>query len=789
MARQHSNNKNRKKNKAKPDKVKAVLPAQPEQHSSATPLAASEKFTQDLTPQTHLESWLRQLTVVWFHFLVLTVPFFFVWVNEELFEFNKMLLTYAITLCIVGTWIIRMLVAQKIVWRRTPFELPIAAFVLTQLLSTLFSIDFHTSLYGYYTRFHGGFLSTLTYAALYFAFVSNVTRKDLPRLGITTFMAATGVSIYASLEHFGHSLSCYFITKEFNASCWIQDVQSRVFATFGQPNWLAAYLITLLPLSLGWVIQAQPAETETKLRKPSQVSLLSFPQAVLLLLSTLFFETLLYTKSRSGFLGVAIGLAGVFGFAAVSKIWTFKNQPNLVMRSLLLPLLAGVLFVAVSLSIGTPFTPSFQQFIQSRQTTANQEFLAGAQPENNPSAPPQAVNRLEEGGTDSGDIRKIVWSGALKVWQRYPYLGSGVETFAYSYYLDRPAEHNLVSEWDFLYNKAHNEFLNFLATTGALGLLAYCVLLAAFIGLPLLHSVRTYLQTQNYQQTWLGIAVGSALVALSISNFFGFSTVMVTILLFLLPASWVIFTQEYSSAETATKSRYQASNVDGTQWLGFAGVGIVVIMGLSSVWNMWKADALYVQGKGLIEANQVGAGVDALTQATEIAPKEALFLDELSYTYARVAANFANQGNASQAAQLAQAAIAGSNQVLQLNSVHLNFYKSRARLFIALAELDPEYLRDSLKALEEAQRRAPTDAKVMYNRALIELQLGNQNAGMATLEATVKLKPNYEAAYFTLGQQYAILNRVDEARQAYQHILDTINPTNQQVLQALEKLP
>ena len=39
-----------------------------------------------------------------------------------------------------------------------------------------------------------------------------------------------------------------------------------------------------------------------------------------------------------------------------------------------------------------------------------------------------------EGVTESGDIRKIVWQGAIELWKQYPILGTGVENFAYSYY-------------------------------------------------------------------------------------------------------------------------------------------------------------------------------------------------------------------------------------------------------------------------------------------------------------------------------------------------------------------
>ena len=76
----------------------------------------------------------------------------------------------------------------------------------------------------------------------------------------------------------------------------------------------------------------------------------------------------------------------------------------------------------------------------------------------------------ELGGTDPGKIRLLVWQGAFEAWKNNPIFGTGVETFAFAYYKYKSPAHNLTSEWNFLYNKAHNEFLNYLTTTGTLEL-------------------------------------------------------------------------------------------------------------------------------------------------------------------------------------------------------------------------------------------------------------------------------------------------------------------------------
>jgi len=176
------------------------------------------------------------------------------------------------------------------------------ALVISQTLATIFSIHQRTLFSVYYTRFNGGLLSTLTYALLYWSFISNFSIKHTRLLLKNTLLAAIGVSLYAIPEHFGVSPSCLIIRGNLDVNCWIQDVRHRVFASFGQPNWLAAYLITLIPLSiafyLNWAIKKTSALIKTK------------AGWWFLTIITLF-VALLFTNSRSGILGLGFGL-GIF---------------------------------------------------------------------------------------------------------------------------------------------------------------------------------------------------------------------------------------------------------------------------------------------------------------------------------------------------------------------------------------------------------------------------------------------------------------------------------------------
>src|SRR5439155_4527129 len=132
----------------------------------------------------------------------------------------------------------------------------------------------------------------------------------------------------------------------------------------------------------------------------------------------------------------------------------------------------------------------------------------------------------ELGGTDSGKIRLLVWTGAINAWKNHPLIGTGVETFAFAYYKYKPAAHNLTSEWDFLYNKAHNEYLNYLATTGIFGLGSYLLLIAWFIIYSLLFIVKRRPYTAGHL---LFASLLASYLAYLVYNFFLFSVVIIAI--------------------------------------------------------------------------------------------------------------------------------------------------------------------------------------------------------------------------------------------------------------------
>ena len=109
-----------------------------------------------------------------FYALFFLVPLVFLGSTSELFELNKIWLTYGISILIALFWGIKIIANKQFRIQRTPLDIPILLFLLANILSTIFSWDPYVSFWGYYSRFNGGLLSIATYIFLYYAFASNL---------------------------------------------------------------------------------------------------------------------------------------------------------------------------------------------------------------------------------------------------------------------------------------------------------------------------------------------------------------------------------------------------------------------------------------------------------------------------------------------------------------------------------------------------------------------------------------------------------------------------------------
>jgi len=678
-----------------------------------------------------------------FYALFFLVPLVLTPWNYELFEFNKMLVVYFLTTIIVASWLVKMVITKKVVFRRSFWDIPLILFLTSQVLSFLFSIDHHTSLWGYYSRFNGGLLSTISYLLLYWAFVSNVDKRKTLCSMFFVLCSAALVAAYGIAEHLG-----------IDAQYWVQDVKNRVFSTLGQPNWLAAWLVALMPITWAFGLNAKFKMQNSKLQGKIQNFLNS--GFTFYVLHFTFYICLLYTRSRSGLFGFAVAFAVFWPLAA----WI--NRKNI--KKIVAPFLIFTFSILVlSFIAGRTWIPGLDRL----QFPGSPPQAAPQQPTSEPS--PFLIS-------ESGDIRRVVWKGAVDIWRHYPILGTGPETFAYSYYWYRPREHNDLSEWDFLYNKAHNEYLNLAATTGVVGLGSYFLLIGWFI----FWNLKAIKQLSN-----LAIALFSGYVSILITNFFGFSVVPISLLFFLFPAMAVVLTRVEEQEGERVKKQHPPDN---KQYALIALILLFTFYFLLFTLKYWYADTQFSLGEKFNKARQYNKALVVLQKAVQLWPGEPFYHDELSTSVANLAVAAFQQNQATLSAQLADFAVSESDKVIKTSPYHLNFWKNRTKVFYTLSEIDQKYTQLAILSLIRAAEIAPTDAKVQYNLGLLYAGVGQQQTAIKSLEKTVELKPNYIDARYALALFYEQAKEKEKAIAQLKYIIEKINPNYPPALEKLKEL-
>ena len=369
---------------------------------------------------------------------LVVVPVFFNVHSFRTFEEDKISLLRSLALVIVVALISRAfeegrqswLVAGRSIWR-----LPVvaAALGLTAAygLSTLTSVAPQISFWGSYQRTQGTY-TWLSYVAVFLAIVLLArTRQQLERLVTVILLASVAPAIYTIVQHVGY-----------DTIHWGLDVRVRAHSTAGNPIFLAAYLIMLVPLTLARSLARWRAGS-----RRATVAALAY-----LLLLTLQLLGLLYSQSRGPLIGLAVSLAVLF------LVMALQQQRRRLTIGVISITVVAALFVGVLNIDGGPL-----QRLRARP------YL-------------NLIGRFFEAGSGSGKVRVVIWEGAANLLAVSPLrdvVGYGPESFFLAYTPFYPPELARYESRRVAPDRAHNETFDALITTGVIGCVAELVLFVA----------------------------------------------------------------------------------------------------------------------------------------------------------------------------------------------------------------------------------------------------------------------------------------------------------------------
>lgn len=327
--------------------------------------------------------------------------------------------------------------------------------------------------------------------------------------------------------------------------------------------------------------------------------------------------------------------------------------------------------------------------------------------------------------TSSTDLRKIVWGGAINVAKLYPFLGTGPETFAFSYYWVRPAIHNTTSEWEFLYNKVHNEYLNYLATSGYIGLFTYLFFIISSI-------------IFIYKNRQFEILV--AFISIQITSFAGFNVATTSLFLFLLPL-------------LATPN-IPKSNQFPLRLPILVGSIIFCLISTQKIINFYFSDIVFASADRLDSQNIYPQAYSQIIQAYKLRPNNPTILSKASLIFAK--------------AKQVDNALALSSKSLSISPYDVNLWKERTQMLVYLTYLDTKYYSKAIEALNSTAILAPSDAKTFYLLAKFYDAISNSKNTENNFLHAIELKPNYDYAYFDLAKFYFDQKKYDLAQKYFE---------------------
>ena len=606
-------------------------------------------------------------------------------------ESLKLGIVYFIASILLFSWLLKAFVLKRLIIRRNIFLPLILLFLLGLLLSIPFSNDLNTSFFGQYTRFHGGFLSYLAYSSIFLVVVNNFDTNKVKQTLVIAIVSAIFVSIFGIVHYFALDAP-------------------RAYGTLQQPGFYASYIAIFFFISIGFMLESKDNVVKSLFLTTSIILYLGF--------------TFSYTR------GTTLGLmAGILLFISI-VIYMTRHHKSTVTKHLkknirfLIPLASIILLTNIFFGNALVNRPIIEQ-------------------------PPDL-----EGGisvTATGVNRLVVWKGTIDAIQRNPIFGFGLETFYANFLTFRPAELNYTTEWDVYFDRAHNEYLQFFATTGILGGFSYLLLVGSLALLAL-----RIIKKKNFD--FIILAIIGALVSYLIHLVFLFSVTTTASLFFLLMAFLVIISKEYK--ETIIDLNF----LNFVRYKLLFG-GLITSLFILSVYysSIFTLSEIYV-ARSISAFRQLNLeeSYNFMKKARSINKFQPLYNTELAKNASIYAA--LTEDDKQKEVLIREVEILNNRAVSNHTSNILLLFGARnaySNLDLYLPD-NQNYLEKAIKIQQKIVKMSPTSALDYYKLARFQKRAQDLRSAELSAKSALELKNDYEDAKILLASIYKKQGRDEE---------------------------
>ena len=472
-----------------------------------------------------IEDILKRPYFLLFSILLFFTPLVFSQNTNELFEFPKIFFVSVLGLFIILFFTLDTIISHRKV---TAPNFLVIAFLLLTSFSTIFSTHIYTSLFGYYSRFNDSLFSYFIYFSLYFICINKISKEEYEKLLKLILLTIIPVSLYGIAQSFSGV--------------------TRVYSTLGQPNWLAQYLGMLLPVAAYYFFTQKGREFK-----------------LWALVYVFGFYCLWVTFSVSGLLGFLSRMLYLF-IKNFKKIFETKTSKVKVLFIVSVTIL-------VFLLNGGLYKDKFHDFYidVKKQFVVVKKVYASVD-----------LNKL----SDPGFIRLELWKSTFDLITSSPKIflvGTGPETFPYVFQDFRNGKLNYSSEWDFVFNKPHNYYLEIWSESGIFTLMTFIALI--------------YLSIKK-----LPDYISSSIVVFGITNIFGWPVVPTSLLFWFIICGLHHGDSKVRSIPVRINFKFKSKNFVRfcRALLIFVVVGVYFYLNLY-IFKFYNADIYYKKGQEYIK--------------------------------------------------------------------------------------------------------------------------------------------------------------------------------------------
>ncbi len=408
--------------------------------------------------------------------------FFFPFVHGS-WEISETFLTMTLVEIICFLWLVKAVIKWKVdfEFKKIKFILPAVIFIFILGLAMIWTQSPYYSFWGSYVR-KMGYLMWLHFFLFFLILFFNLkTSKQIVRVFYVIASVAGIVAVYGFLQVFGMD---FFHWSE------SPSLGHRVFSTFGQPNFLASWLLLALPIIL-WLFFSISRSLNRSDLAENNVFKKVFLRPIFICLFLLSLIILVLTQSRGAWIG--------FFFASFFFIIIFswqKKKKTLVVFLLIFFILSMV-FLTILNARPLMTREGDNPLIVRLKTLSN---LSGA-----------------------GQLRLIWWKNSLDLIKQRPLLGYGPETQELIFAKYYQPEYAALEGINQMPDRAHNDFLDVLLISGILGLISYMFLIVSVFWLGLKYIFkRTLLEFTVYGSRFMVLVLLTGLFGYLISLQFSF---------------------------------------------------------------------------------------------------------------------------------------------------------------------------------------------------------------------------------------------------------------------------